>query len=275
MAGEPLETGTDTLLAEVRDGVGIITFNRPDRRNALAEAMYPAFEATLARFAEDTAVGCVLVTGAGSAFCAGGDVREGSAGQAAQEQRPSVSQRVSSLEQNATAVARGLHEHPKVTIAALPGAAVGAGMAIALACDLRIASERAKLIAGWGRLALSGDFGGAWFLTQLVGYSKAVEILVDNPTIEAPQGLELGLLNRVEPDEKWWDAALEWAGRIASGPTVALGYMKANARNGMRLDLADAIHMESLHQAASSRSRDHGEAVKAWLDKRDPSFEGR
>ena len=172
-----IETGTELVLAEVgADGVGVLTLNRAERRNALAPAMYPGMHAALDAFAADPEVGCVMVTGAGGAFCAGGDVRDGAARRS--ERRPTFEERVDELTDWAAIVPR-LAAHPQVVIGALPGPAVGAGLSLALACDMRIAAASAKLIPGWGRLALSGDLGGPWLITRLLGPARALEWLVD------------------------------------------------------------------------------------------------
>ncbi len=173
-------TGTDVVRIHVDDRVAVITLNRPERRNALHHEMYEPITRALAEFDERDDVGCVVLTGAGSAFCAGGDV----SGEGA---RPGVDRRdaeghAANLLADAQ-LARRLHEHPKLTIAAVNGAAVGAGMSLALACDLRIAAESARFVTGWARLGFSGDFGGAWFLTHLVGPSRALELLATNASI--------------------------------------------------------------------------------------------
>ena len=181
-----VDTGTDTVLAEIVDGVGVLTFNRPHRRNALHPEMYEAVPRLLEQFADSDDVGCVLVTGAGNAFCAGGDVRDGgSAKECPPATRKTRSVARSALLADNARMVTLLHSMPKVTIAALPGAAVGAGMSIALATDLRIAARSARLIPGWAKLAFSGDFGGAWLLTHLVGPSRALELLVADAPIDA------------------------------------------------------------------------------------------
>lgn len=264
--GHTLQTGTDTVLAEIVDGVGVITLNRPDRRNALHSEMYEAVPALLTGFAADDGIGAVLLTGSGNAFCAGGDVRDGGLAHEAPPSDPEaqVAARSALLAGNARMVTL-LHSMPKVTIAALPGAAVGAGMSIALATDLRIAARSARLIPGWAKLAFSGDFGGAWFLTQLVGPSKALELLIADAAIDAEAAARLGLVNRVVEDAELPAAAVRWAAQIAAGPTSAFAGAKANIADAQRLSLDDALLPESERMVRSGLTGEHRDAVKAWL----------
>lgn len=265
-----LDTGTETVTAEIVDGVGVITLNRPRRRNALHTEMYEAVPRLLDRFAADDGVGCVLITGAGSAFCAGGDVRDGGSGgngtpgRADRDTESEVRARAGILTRNARMVEL-LHDIPKVTIAALPGAAAGAGMSIALSTDLRIAARSARLIPGWGRLAFSGDFGGAWFLTRLVGPSVALQLLIDGSPIDADTALRLGLVNRVVDDADLRPAALAWATEIAAGPTSAWAGVKANIADAQELSLEEALARESERMVRCGMSAEHRDAVRAWL----------
>lgn len=265
-----IPTGTDKVRIEVEDRVGVITFTRPDRRNALHDEMYAPIVAAIESFVGDPTVGCVVVTGEGSGFCAGGDVREGS-GRRADGTRPAPSERVAALAANAR-VAVLLHEAPIITIAAVNGPAVGAGLSIALACDLRIAAQSARFIGGWARLGFSGDFGGAWLLTHRVGPARALELLASNATVTAAEALAMGLVERVVPDEEFALAWRQWAALFAHGPTTALGYMKANVADALRLPLAEAVLAEAERMVASSQTADHREAVRAWMERRDPVF---
>ncbi len=266
MSGAGVQTGTDTVLAEVVDGVGVITLNRPDRRNALHAEMYEAVPRLLERFATDDGIGAVLLTGSGNAFCAGGDVRDGGSGKEVPDgdRESRILARSAILADNARMVTL-LHEMPKITVAALPGAAVGAGMSIALAADLRIAARSARLIPGWSKLAFSGDFGGAWLLTHLVGPAKALELLITDEPIDAGSAQQLGLFNRVVSDAELPAAALRWAAQIAAGPSYAFAGTKANVLDAGRLPLAAAIRAESERMVRSGSTAEHRDAVKAWL----------
>jgi 2-(1,2-epoxy-1,2-dihydrophenyl)acetyl-CoA isomerase len=261
-----IDTGTETVRAEVRDRVGVVTFNRPERRNALHADMYDAVPRLLERFSADDEVGCVLVTAAGNAFCAGGDVRDGGRRRERTDPPPSLSPEDAGAALAATArMVLLLHEGPKISIVALPGPAVGAGIGIALAADLRIAAESARLIPGWNKLAFSGDFGGPWFLTQFLGAARALAVLVDDETIDAAAALELGLFNRVVPDADLPDAAFAWARSIAAGPQTAQRYMKENVQQAARLSLREALPLESERMARSALTEEHRAAVREWL----------
>lgn len=261
-----VDTGTDTVRAEIVDRVAVLTFHRPQRRNALHPEMYEVVPRLLEQFAESADVGCVLVTGAGNAFCAGGDVRDGGSAKdvPAGDPEEQIRARSALLADNARMVTL-LHSMPKVTIAALPGAAVGAGMSIALATDLRIAARSARLIPGWAKLAFSGDFGGAWLLTHLVGPSRALELLVGDAPIDAAAGERLGLFNRVVDDADLPAAAQRWAAEIAAGPTAAFAGTKANILDAQRLSLAEALLPESARMVRSALTQEHRDAVRAWL----------
>src|SRR5258705_3682312 len=193
----------EDVLETVNEGVAVLTLNRPDRLNAMAGPMLDTLLEALPRLAEDPAVGVVVLTGAGRGFCAGGDVKamaEGRefGGTTLEEKAQALRSRME--------VSRWLHEMPKVTIAMVRGAAAGAGLSLALACDLRVASDTARFATAFARVGYSGDFGGSWFLTQLVGTAKARELYYTAEILDAPQALALGLVNRVVPDARLEEA---------------------------------------------------------------------
>jgi 2-(1,2-epoxy-1,2-dihydrophenyl)acetyl-CoA isomerase len=273
-----IDTGTDHLLARVDDGVAVITLNRPERRNALSEPMLNALAKTLfdAEMSDD--VGCVVVTGAGGAFCAGGDVKAMAGGDVrdgtsaagssydAMVHRQRVMQRATSGR---------LFEMPKPTIAALPGAAAGAGLSIALACDLRYMADTAIMTTAFARVAFAGDYGGTWFLTRLVGPAKARELYYFSERVSADQALALGLTNGVFPADELESAVLDRARRIANGPRVAYRYMKENLNRAMNGELGECLDMEASHHIHTGRTEDHREASRAFVEKREPEFRGR
>lgn len=267
---QTIETGTDTVRIEIVDHIAVITFTRPERRNALSDEMYAPMIGAIEACAADPAVGCIVITGEGSAFCSGGDVRDGS-GRRADGTKPTPDERAASLTANAR-LSVVLHEAPIITIAAVNGPAVGAGMAIALACDLRVAAASATFIGGWARLGFSGDFGGGWLLARRVGEARALEILASNRTVGADEALAIGMVERVVPDEEFPTAWREWAATFAAGPQTAIGFMKQNVANASTMALADAIAVESALQVQTSQTDDHREAVRAWIDKRTPVF---
>jgi 2-(1,2-epoxy-1,2-dihydrophenyl)acetyl-CoA isomerase len=269
MGEERIDTGTDLLLASKADGVGILTINHPSRRNALAGPMFGAFRALLQRFAADQDVGCILLTGAGEAFCAGGDMTEFR--QAGDGRRRTFQERYDELLPH-TQTSQLLHEHPKVSVAAIPGPAVGAGLGLALACDLRIAADSARLVTGWSRLGLSGDYGTTWFLTRLLGPSRALELLMRSEPVDAGMAGQLGLVNRVVPAGDLLAEAMAWARVIASGPTLAWRYMKRNIRVAMRHDLAGALPIETENLVHCTFTAQHREALLALREGRPPSF---
>ncbi len=256
-----LDTGTATVAAAVTNGVGIIELNRPNRRNALHPEMFEAIPRLIEIYDAAEDVGCILITARGTTFCAGGDVRDG-----ADRDHDELSEGAASeaLTQSAR-MTWMLQESPKISLAALPGAAVGAGIAIALAADLRIAAQSTRLIGGWSALAFSGDFGGPWLLTQTLGPSRTLEFLIGSESIDAEAGLRLGLFNRVVPDDQTAFAAQEWAEQIAAGPRAAYTLMKQNVRDAQRLPLREALVSESTRMVRSGRTDEHRDAVKRWL----------
>ena len=225
-----IATGTDDLLAEVDEGVAVLTMNRPDRRNALSQPMLSALGAVLAQLESDESVGCVVLTGAGGAFCAGGDVKgmaeSAATGGARPERSLDASIHRQRLSQRATS--GRLWSMPKPTIAALPGAAAGAGLSLALACDLRYAVEGAVLTTAFAKVALAGDYGGTWFLSQLVGSSKARELYYFSERMTAEDAERLGIVNAVFPVAEFEQEVMSRARRLAAGPSVAYRYMKEN-----------------------------------------------
>jgi 2-(1,2-epoxy-1,2-dihydrophenyl)acetyl-CoA isomerase len=284
-----LDTGTDYLLGRVEHGVAVLTFNRPERRNALHPEMFRGFARVLPRLADDPDVGAIMLTGAGRAFCAGGDVKaqseraEAAAGASsgASSGGPStgaasaIEARINDLRSRQAEVSAALHDHPKVTIAALPGAAAGAGLSIALACDLRIAAESAVITTAFAKVGFSGDFGGSWFLTQLIGSAKARELYLTSDRVPAAEALRLGIVNRVAPDDGFEEAALEYARSFAGGPTLAYRYIKENINRAERADLRTHLDAEAVAMTRLSASEDHREAARAFVEKRAPQFRGR
>lgn len=274
-ARRSLDTGTDTLLAHVEDGVAVITLNRPEARNALSEELSPAFRNLLETIPEDPGIRAVLVTGAGAAFCAGGDVK--GMGSSAGQRGPGPSREETIADQTARQrrLTGALYALPQPTLAALPGPAAGAGLSIALACDLRIMADHTFVTTGFKNVGLSGDYGASFFLTQLVGTAKARELFFSAERIDAVRCERLGIVNRVVPAERLRESALAWARELAAGPTTAYRYMKANLDRALREDLATCLAHEAKGIVATASTTDHREAVRAFVEKRKPEFSGR
>jgi 2-(1,2-epoxy-1,2-dihydrophenyl)acetyl-CoA isomerase len=228
----------------------------------------------LGRAAHDAEVRCVVVSGAGRGFCSGGDVSRMRERNEGDGPGLTVEQRMASL-RRAEEVSLVLHELPKPTIAAINGAAAGAGLSIALACDLRIAADSARLVTAFARVGFSGDFGGTWLMTRLVGPARAKEFYFLADPIDANRALALGLVNRVVPAASLMDETAALARRLASGPAIAYGYMKTNINAALTADLRTLLDREAIGQTLTGRTEDHREAVKAFLEKRQPTFKGR
>jgi 2-(1,2-epoxy-1,2-dihydrophenyl)acetyl-CoA isomerase len=271
-----LDTGTEDLRAEIDDGVAVLTMNRPARRNAFSPAMMSAMAAVLAQVEADETVGCVVLTGAGGAFCAGGDVKNMAAAAADGDgSGPSLDARIHRQRLNQRATSGRLWSMPKPTIAAITGPAAGAGLSLALACDLRYAVPEAVLTTAFAKVAFAGDYGGTWFLTRLVGSSKAKELYYFSERLSAEDALALGIVNAVFPAADFEREVMERARRLARGPSIAYRYMKENLNRAVSGELGDCMDLEVTHHVHTGLTEDHREAARAFVDKREPRFGGR
>ena len=259
------------LLEALKDGVAVLTLNRPDRLNAMSPSMLDALLEALPRLAADPEVGVVVLTGAGRAFCAGGDVKAMAEGR--EFGGTTLEDKAQAL-RSRMEVSRWLHEMPKPTIAMVRGAAAGAGLSLALACDLRVAGDTARFATAFARVGYAGDFGGSWFLTQLVGTGKARELYFTTDIVDAREARELGMVNRVVPDARLEEETLALAARLARGPRVAYRYMKRNFNAAESGTLKDLLDLEAWHHTRCGLTEDHREAAKAFVEKRDPVFRG-
>ena len=259
------------LLEALKDGVAVLTLNRPDRLNAMSPSMLDALLEALPRLAADPEVGVVVLTGAGRAFCAGGDVKAMAEGR--EFGGTTLEDKAQAL-RSRMEVSRWLHEMPKPTIAMVRGAAAGAGLSLALACDLRVAGDTARFATAFARVGYSGDFGGSWFLTQLVGTGKARELYFTTDIVDAREARELGMVNRVVPDARLEEETLALAARLARGPQIAYRYMKRNFNAAESGTLKDLLDLEAWHHTRCGLTEDHREAAKAFVEKRDPVFRG-
>jgi 2-(1,2-epoxy-1,2-dihydrophenyl)acetyl-CoA isomerase len=262
---------SDELLTSFSGGVLTLTLNRPNRLNALTEELNRSLLGELRKAAEDPNVGVIILAGSGKGFCAGRDV-------STMAQRPAreatMEGRAESLRERAE-ISRLLHEMPKPTIARVRGAAAGAGFSLALACDIRIVSETARFSSSFVKVGLSGDYGATYFLTALVGPARAREILFFSPTLSANEAFDLGIVNRVFNDNELDVETDKMAASLASGPRVALGYIKRNVNSAAQgQTLAACLDAESVYNARCTFTSDHAEAVKAFGERRVPSFIG-
>src|SRR5580658_6371223 len=260
----------DIVLQNLEYGLLTITMNRPDRRNALNPEMTAGLVAAARRAQDDPEVRAVLLKGAGGTFCVGGDVKSMAAGRAPLSFETKTANLRRGME-----VSRILHAMPKPVVAQLDGAAAGAGLSIALACDLRVASASVKITTAFAKVGLSGDYGGTYFLTHLLGSAKARELYLMSPVLSAQEALALGMVTSVVPDTEIDAAAHELAMSLAQGPTITLGYIKRNINNAERLPLETCFDAEAFHHSRAGETADHKEAAKAFVEKRKPVFQNQ
>lgn len=258
------------LLVEIRDGVAVLTMNRPDRLNALSKAMIETAIATLESCATDPAIGCIVLTGAGRGFCAGGDVTTMGSGPTSEMTLEQQVDRQRAIHRFAGL----LHSSPKVSIAAINGPCAGAGFGLALACDLRLAADNAKFTTAFAKVGFSGDFGITWPLARALGEARAKELLLLSDVLTAQQVRDLGLLNRILPAGDLMDAAMQLAARVAKGPLVAYRYIKENVHAAATESYQSLLDREGLTQRRTAGTADHREGVAAFLEKRAPKFSG-
>jgi 2-(1,2-epoxy-1,2-dihydrophenyl)acetyl-CoA isomerase len=261
---------TEELLESREGGVAVLTMNRPDRLNALSRPMLDALLEALPRLGRDREIGCVVLTGAGRGFCAGGDVK----GMAESASDAGLEERTQDLRARME-VSRFLHEMPKPTIAMVRGPAAGAGLSMALACDLRVASDTARFTTAFARVGFSGDFGGSYFLSKLIGTGRARELYYTARKVEAAEALSLGMVNQVVADAELEAATMRLAAQLANGPRIALRYMKRNMNAAESATLAEAFDLEAMHHSRCGLTEDHREAARAFVEKRQPAFKGR
>jgi len=267
-----MDAKPDQVLLESLDrGLLTLTLNRPERRNALNPELGLRLVEAATRAAADPDVRAVLLKGAGDTFCVGGDVKAMASG-AGRDETPD---RRFELLRHRVEVSRLLHDMRKPTLAMISGSAAGAGLSLALACDLRIAGKSAKLTTAFAKVGLSGDYGGTYFLTRLVGSAKARELYLTSPILMADEALALGLVTRVVPDAELEAAAQELAMSLAQGPSIALGYIKQNINTAERSTIEAVLDTEAMNHVRCTQTEDHREAAKAFVEKRKPAFRGR
>lgn len=264
-----VETGTPELRCEVRERVAILTMNRPQARNALSDSMSPALRRMIRQLDEDPSVGALILTGEGAAFCAGGDVK--GMGAAAPAPLP-FDERLRQLQERQRTLTGALAKMRIPTIALLPGPAAGAGLSLALACDLRIAATSAFVMTAFAQIGLSGDYGISFLLTRAVGSARARELMFLSRRIPAARCEAIGLVNQVVEPEELQAVGFSLARELANGPGHALRAMKENLDDACRLDLLASLDGEARRQLESMAHPDHAEAVQAFIEKRAPRF---
>jgi 2-(1,2-epoxy-1,2-dihydrophenyl)acetyl-CoA isomerase len=262
-------SANEIVLQNLDHGLLTITMNRPDRRNALNPDMTRGLVEAARRAADDHEVRAVLIKGAGGTFCVGGDVKSMAEGRAPLPFEAKLANLRKGME-----VSRILHQMPKPVVAQLDGAAAGAGLSIALSCDLRVASASCKITTAFAKVGFSGDYGGTYFLTQLLGSAKARELYLMSPVLTAQEAFNLGMVTKVVPDAEVEEASRELAMSLAHGPSIALGFIKRNINNAETMSLEACFDGEAIHHTRAGETSDHKEAAKAFVEKRKPAFQG-
>jgi len=255
----------ETLLVERDCGVVTVTLNRPEKKNAANGQMWDDLLAVLAEVAETDSDRVLVITGAGGAFCSGADLSDTSA----------LTRNGLARMRHIGSVALALHRLAKLTIAKVGGVAAGAGANLAFGCDLIVASDQARFSEIFSRRGLSVDFGGSWLLPRLIGLHKAKELAFFADVISASEAERLGLVNRVVPPDQLDAFVDDWAAKLAGGPPMALSMTKTMLNNSLMVSMDQALEDEARSQTVNFASKDFGEAVTAFIEKRDPSFEGR
>lgn len=259
------------LLESFDKGVLTLTLNRPHRQNTMTPTMSSALNSAVTRAAEDPAVRCLVLTGSGNVFCAGGDFEE-MPSEANSKESPEERKRFLVAEMD---VVRVLHEMPKPTLALINGAAAGVGLALSIACDLRICLDSAKLTTAFARIGTSGDSGVSYFLPRLVGAAKAYELMFSSPVITGQQAFDYGLVTKVASAEDFDQVAEDYIKHLAELPTVAIGYMKRNIVASHSATLSEVLELEADHMVRTLDTEDHRQAVAAFMSKTKPVFKGQ
>jgi 2-(1,2-epoxy-1,2-dihydrophenyl)acetyl-CoA isomerase len=259
------------LLYDVEDGIATLTLNRPERLNALGDTLREDLHDAVTRAAEDSDVRVLIVTGAGKGFCAGGDVKAMSENKARGASRPLMEKVAPGRDRTVLA----LRDAPKPVIAAVNGAAAGAGMNLALACDMRLASAAAKFAQAFVKRGLHPDWGGTYFLPRVVGAAKACELIFTGEIIDAQEALRLGIVSAVHAPEALMPAARALARKIADGPPIAIRLAKRAIYHSLECDLRQALEFETYAQNICFETEDAGEGISAFVQKRPPAFRGR
>jgi len=259
------------LLYEIKDGVATLTLNRPERLNALGDTLRDDLVDAIVQSSADPEVRVMVVTGAGKGFCSGGDVKAMNEARESGRERSLMDRIAPSRDRTLLA----MRDAPQPIIAAVNGAAAGAGMNLALACDIRIASSAAKFSQAFVKRGLHPDWGGTYFLPRLVGMAKACELTFTGDVIDAPEALRLGLVSQVVAPEELMPSVLALARKIAAGPPVAIRLAKRALYRNSECGLREALEFETFAQNACTETEDAREGIRAFVEKRAPVFRGR
>ena len=261
----------ECLIYETKDHVATLTLNRPERMNALGGTLREDFYAGLTQAIDDSEVRVIVITGAGKAFCAGGDVKAMQEAKEQKRERP-LMERVAPGRDRSVLLMR---ESPKPLIAAVNGAAAGAGMNIALGCDIRLASTTARFSQAFVRRGLHPDWGGTYFLPRIVGMAKAAEMIFTGQIIDAHEALRLGIAWSVHEPEQLLPATYELAATIAAGPPIAIRLARRALYHNAEADLQSSLEFETFAQNICFETDDAREGIRAFVEKREPKFTGR
>ena len=259
------------ILLKKEEGIAVITLNRPERFNAFTTSMYREFPRILDQLRRDDEIKAAILTGAGKGFCAGSDVSER---MVKRLEKGSEENRFENLQQ-VGGVALNVSSFDKPLIGAINGAAVGAGLSLALLCDIRLASAKARFGAVWLNVGLIPDVGATYYLPRIVGREKALELMLTRDIIGADEALRIGLVGKVLPHDQLMDEAMKLAGVIAAGPSVAVELTKRGLQRSLENDLETQLDYESYAQNICRQTEDHREGIRAFAEKRKPVFKGK
>lgn len=262
---------TENLLFDIQDNIATITLNRPEKLNAFTTEMLYAWADALQECQRNDQIRAVVLTGTGRAFCSGGDVQ----GMSERKQAETPIERKASLANRVHRIPLLMSELEKPTLVAINGVATGAGLDMALMGDIRIAAQSARMAETYVRVGIMAGDGGAWYLPRLIGTPRALELLLTGRFVDADEAFQMGLVNKVVPDEQLMQETYDMAARIAAGPPLAIRMMKKAVYQGLDMDIRTHLEQVSSHMAVLFSTEDHQEALNAFKEKRTPVFQGK
>ncbi len=274
-------TSQEELIFEIEDNVATVTLNLPGKLNALSQAITAGLWKAIDDARADDSIRAMVITGVGRGFCSGADVEglaaaTGGAAAAINEAPPAEAKPEASPEtRSLTDIPTALLQLPVPVLGAINGVAAGGGLSLALACDIRIASEDARFAAIWVKRALMPDLGISYTLPRAVGLSKACEMIFSGDILDAAEAERIGLVSKVVPSDQLMSTTMELAKRIAKGPPMAIGYAKEVLYKAQEIDMEETVKLEAVNFGKCMRSEDAAEGVNSFLEKRPPVFKGR